>query len=351
MKKRIIRQLNIPFKSRLSDEKGVSLAELLVVILIMGFLTLAIVAGVGTASKVYNASKTYSESRVLANSVMEELRNIVEYGYNISISENNILTFDSKAYGKEANIGISSDSGRLYLTYSALSSTYYPLQDKAYNGYYIAIHNTNDESGGQAGTPLFALDGNDILSISFDVLDSRTKSVQASIVSAKIRLLNYDVTAGSSKDNTGDSGNTGDNSVTLTDKGGEGHVLIATKTWKNIIEMTDSSGRFNTPSGTVFYDETGVYLFYNWSGYIGSDVRKLTAAEFAALHPEQVMKLADGMPVITEDDLITYYGSRKFSTSQPPKTIYFYNGNYYITPSGTGEWDYQPSGNWLKITQ
>jgi hypothetical protein len=168
----------------------------------MSLLTLAIAAGVGTAVRVYNSSKTYSEAHVLGNTVLEELRNTLRFAENVKISDGDTVTFDSSAYGPEAALSLTealaADSatgqkaqpqGHLKLTYKN-GKTYDPLQSGAYSGYYIVAPQTAAGTAETAASgSIFTLDQK-LLTVSFDIRDTKTNEVQASVRDVKIRLLN-----------------------------------------------------------------------------------------------------------------------------------------------------------------
>ena len=191
MKKLNMRDCRLKLRGR----KGTTLAELLLAVLIMSLLTLAIAAGVGTAVRVYNSSKTYSEAHVLGNTVLEELRNTLRFAENAEVSGGDTVTFDSSAYGPEAVLSFTKAptadpstgqkaqlQGHLKLTYRN-AKTYDPLQEGVYSGYYIAAPGT------EASGSIFTLDKN-LLTVSFDIRDTKTNQVQASVRDVKIRLLN-----------------------------------------------------------------------------------------------------------------------------------------------------------------
>ncbi|MBT9779184.1 hypothetical protein GPL15_22145 [Clostridium sp. MCC353] len=171
-------------KGRLADCAGVTLGELMVSVLIMSLLTLAVSAGVGTAAKVYRAEKEYSESRVLANSILLSMTEELRYASKPEILEGGSeIRYDSALYGSGVVMKIrilEGDWGKLALEYDDGKEAY-PYEDKTYMGYWIRK---------KEDKPLFRLgDDGSYIELSYDICDSNGK-VKASLENVRIRLLN-----------------------------------------------------------------------------------------------------------------------------------------------------------------
>lgn len=171
-------------KLRLKSTVGVSLGEMLVAVLIMSFLTLAVSAGVGTAAKVYRSEKEYSESRVLANSILLAMTEELRYAAGLdTAADGSEAHYDSAAYGYGTVMKIDEEgeqAGKLVLLYGG-GKVSYPYEEKTYMDYRLQTH------GDQ---PLFQLtDGGTCVELSYDICDS-AGNVKASLENVKIRLLN-----------------------------------------------------------------------------------------------------------------------------------------------------------------
>lgn len=172
-------------KRRLKGTAGVTLGEMMVAVLIMSFLTLAVSAGVGTAVKVYRTEKEYSESRVLANSILLAMTDELRYASELNINgDGSEICYDSAMYGYDTVMKIQQQGenvGKLVFLYDAERAAY-PFEDKTYMGYQIQ---TNEDK------PLFQLtDDGSCIVLSYDICDSRG-NVKASLEDIKIRLLNH----------------------------------------------------------------------------------------------------------------------------------------------------------------
>ncbi len=180
---------------KLSQKRGTTLGEMLVAVLILMMLTMVVAGGTGVAVKVYRAEKAYSESRVLANSVLLAITEELRYATGLAVGEDGMsVSYDSRTYGANTTMKLerqgTGPGGRIKLTYAGGDGhgairTDDLFQESTYSGYLILAREEQ---------PVFALDG-EALVISFDVCDS-FGNAQASLEEVKIRLLNGGVPGG-----------------------------------------------------------------------------------------------------------------------------------------------------------
>lgn len=85
---------------KLSGRRGTTLAEMLVAVLILLMLTMVVAGGTGIAVKVYRSEKAYSESRVLANTVLLAMTEELRYASGLTVGEDGTsVSYDSRSYG------------------------------------------------------------------------------------------------------------------------------------------------------------------------------------------------------------------------------------------------------------
>lgn len=165
---------------KLSGRKGTTLGEMLVAVLILMMLTMVVAGGTGIAVKVYRSEKAYSESRVLANTVLLAMTEELRYASGLTIGEDGMsVSYDSRSYGAGTTMKLepwsAGEGGLIKLTYSGEGEHNAPrtddlFQESTYSGYRIQPHGEE---------PVFALDG-EALVISYDVCDPFGK-VQAEL--------------------------------------------------------------------------------------------------------------------------------------------------------------------------
>lgn len=183
---------------KLKEKAGVTIGEMLLSVLIMSFLTLAVSAGVGTAAKVYRSAKTYSESRLLANSLLNAVTEEVRYASGAQVEtteEGTSLVYDSSMYGADTQMRLEKLEGKTYgklaFVYQYRESggalrkkTVYPFEETTYGGYWIQEREDK---------PLFSQEnGGSYVEVAYDICNSEG-SVKASLEGVKIRLLNGDI--------------------------------------------------------------------------------------------------------------------------------------------------------------
>lgn len=174
---------------KLSGRRGTTLGEMLVAVLILLMLTMVVAGGTGIAVKVYRSEKAYSESRVLANTVLLAMTEELRYASGLTVGEDGTsVSYDSRSYGAGTTMNLESqgvgEGGLIKLTYSGEGEHAAPrtndlFQESTYSSYRIQPHGEE---------PLFSLDG-ETLVISYDVCDPFGK-VQAELEGVRIRLLN-----------------------------------------------------------------------------------------------------------------------------------------------------------------
>lgn len=111
------------FIKKMKSGRGVTIGEMLTALLIMVFLTLTVAGGAGVALKVYRTQTCYSESRVLANSILVAMAEELRYASEAEVSaDSNSISYNSRTYGAGAVMDIepwSADTGggRLRIQY------------------------------------------------------------------------------------------------------------------------------------------------------------------------------------------------------------------------------------------
>lgn len=174
-------------RKKLSRNRGTTLGEMLVAVLIMMMLTLVVAGGTGIAVKVYRTEKAYSESRVLANTVLLAMTEELRYASGLTVGEQGMsVSYKSRSYGAGTTMKLepqgTDPGGLIRLTYGregGAQQTEDLFQESTYSGCRIQPHGEQ---------PLFALDG-ETLVISYDICDPLGKP-QASLEEVRIRLLN-----------------------------------------------------------------------------------------------------------------------------------------------------------------
>lgn len=191
-----------PFKRggrKLTEKSGVSVGEMLLAVLIMSLLTLVVAAGSGTVMKVYRSEKAYSESRVLANSLLTAITEEIRYASGVDADgegTSHEVVYNSSRYGAGARLHIVEENGKSYgklaVSYpgaggsfgsgGAVEETIYLYDDATYAGYRIMPPSS--------GEPMFSYDETKgCVEVSFEICD-KNGEVQASVEHVRIRLLN-----------------------------------------------------------------------------------------------------------------------------------------------------------------
>lgn len=209
---------------KLSSGKGTTLGEMLVSVLILMMLTMAVAGGTGIAAKVYRTEKAYSESRILANSILLAMTEELRYASGLTVGKDGMsVSYDSRVYGAGTTMGLdlqgtdgtggtigadeaavtggkggadgtgAANGGMLKVTYrggqgETGSRTDYLYRENTYSGYRIQA---------RKGQDMFVRDGNAVV-ISYDICDSHG-NVKASLEKVKIRLLNGEAESGDEK--------------------------------------------------------------------------------------------------------------------------------------------------------
>ena len=175
--------------TKLSVRRGTPLGEMPVAVLFRLMLGMVVAGGTGIAVRVYRSEEAYSESRVLANTVLLAMTEELRYASGLTVGEDRTsVSYDSRSYGAGTTMNLESqgvgEGGLIKLTYSGEGEHAAPrtddlFQESTYSGYRIQPHGEE---------PLFSLDG-ETLVISYDVCDPFGK-VQAELEGVRIRLLN-----------------------------------------------------------------------------------------------------------------------------------------------------------------
>lgn len=174
---------------KVSGRRGTTLAEMLVAVLILMFLTLVTAGGTGLAVKTYRTERSGSDSRILANSLFLAMTEELRYATGITVSEDGMaVTYDSRTYGADTVMEIEQGEGKtggiIRLTYDrgegkAEGKTAYLYQETVYLEYRICA---------REGRPVFET-MDDSVAINFDICDSHG-NVKTSLEDVRIRLLN-----------------------------------------------------------------------------------------------------------------------------------------------------------------
>ena len=112
---------------KLSGRRGTTLGEMLVAVLILLMLTMVVAGGTGIAVKVYRSEKAYSDSRVLANTVLLAMTEELRYASGLTVGEDGTsVSYDSRSYGAGTTMKLESqgvgEGGLIKLTYSGEST-------------------------------------------------------------------------------------------------------------------------------------------------------------------------------------------------------------------------------------
>lgn len=174
---------------RLTEKRGTTLGEMMVAVLILMLLTMVAAGGTGVAVKVYRLERAYSESSILANSLLLAMTEELRYAGGLTVDEDGLcLSYNSRVYGAGVTMEIEQQeadgSGMIKLSFDnedeyAVGRTAYLYHESTYSGYRIRP---------QEDHPLFESDGSAII-ITYDICDAYG-NVQTSVDGVKIRLLN-----------------------------------------------------------------------------------------------------------------------------------------------------------------
>lgn len=94
------------------NQNGFILAEVLVAVMLLGFMTLVVAAGSGVAIRVQDESVEFSESRILAATLLTAMENELRYASELSAEADGTLrTFHSTVYGENASILLQAETG------------------------------------------------------------------------------------------------------------------------------------------------------------------------------------------------------------------------------------------------
>lgn len=183
---------------KLSEQKGTTLGEMLVSVLILLFLTMVVAGGTGVAVKVYRTERDYSDSRILANSILLAMTEELRYGSDMEAGEDGMsVSYNSRVYGAGVTMELEQEltgkGGMVKLTYNGegqdmdgdKGDNLYLYHENIYSGYRVCR---------QGDQPVFALDDESIL-ITYDICDAYG-NVKASLDGVRIRLLNQEEESG-----------------------------------------------------------------------------------------------------------------------------------------------------------
>jgi type IV pilus assembly protein PilA len=151
---------------------------------------------------------------------------------------------------------------------------------------------------------------------------------------------------------TGSGGGSNPGAAVINDTLGKSHTFTSTTTWENILKIAGSTGnhqQLNIAPGTVFSDKNGdTYLYYNDNNI--SNLTDLTAsvAEYAALNPNHVLKLTGYTgTILSSADIVDNHWK---DSSIPATTMCYYKNKLYVSPNGSGQWSLPP-GSWTEVIQ
>ena len=130
--------------TKLQSNKGFSLSELLMALLILGLMTIGLTSGVSASLRVYEESVRHAEERTFlstaSEAVMSELRNAVNIspeGSDRDVLTNVEFTFESINYGPDVKFGL--DNDRLALLKKDNSPVAYLVGSGAYSNKHIKL--------------------------------------------------------------------------------------------------------------------------------------------------------------------------------------------------------------------
>ena len=95
---------------KLRAQRGMTLTELLVALLILSLVTVGVAAGVGTSLRVYRQATAASEAQMLASTLSAALMDELRYARDIQADG----SFTSKDFGEKAAVAVAAD-GQLTL--------------------------------------------------------------------------------------------------------------------------------------------------------------------------------------------------------------------------------------------
>ena len=147
-----------------------------------------------------------------------------------------------------------------------------------------------------------------------------------------------------------DAGGTVAGSVTWTDSDGNKHELKVTDDWETYKDTMSSSYDITVPPGTILSDETGIYLIYGWNGTFNKDNYRDNLSNLADANPNNVMKLSNDGKVLTQNDIKNEGNGNQWKESPKTGDICFYDGKYYVSPTGCNVNTFPPDG-WIKVEQ
>jgi len=158
---------------------------------------------------------------------------------------------------------------------------------------------------------------------------------------------------------SGSGGSASSGTVSITDTNGASHEIAASTTWEALtkeLNARDSNNPDTTvtiPTGTVFSDGNGSqYLFYSWTGTANAQ-KNTTAAEFyeANKNSNSIMKLDSNTVILTaeKDTHQTQWNGPQWNTAPAAGTICYYNNSLYVTPAGSAAGNFPPGGQWVKL--
>lgn len=110
-------------KKKIKSRQGFTLVEMLVALLLLGFMMLVVGSGSTVALDTYREGIRYAESATLSSTVQSSVENEMRYAYNIVTAGDQVTSFSSKNYGEntkfllDANgmVQVESDSGSVPL--------------------------------------------------------------------------------------------------------------------------------------------------------------------------------------------------------------------------------------------
>lgn len=140
---------------KMRAKRGFSLAELMIVLLIMSIASIAIAVGISSAAKVYKEIRASSEANVLCGTLATELSETLRFATDISQSGSDAV-FTYPRFGK--NVSISTRDGRIYVGDNPVLSdgAYMQLTAEASASYAASLFTLNIK--------VFDYDGDTVLS-------------------------------------------------------------------------------------------------------------------------------------------------------------------------------------------
>ncbi len=116
-------------REKLRSRKGMTLTELLVVLIIVSLIGVSLTVGVGGAARVYRDATRLYEAETLCGTILTYLEDEFRFGRNIQNSGGTV-TFDSQAFGNGVKIGL--NDGKVQIENAGLGINFPLLGGTAY---------------------------------------------------------------------------------------------------------------------------------------------------------------------------------------------------------------------------